>query len=102
MQEPKNQMLGTMEPPLMQLSVKTLNYSKIFNILSNNYLRGQIISPAFCRCVQNFMNRNKPIILKEPQIVLDIFNANKLILCCPRKNGCRGNRQPYLKIAPRA
>ena len=25
MREPKNQMLGTMEPPLMQLSVKVLN-----------------------------------------------------------------------------
>ena len=29
MREPKNQMLGTMEPPLMQLSVKNL---KLFSI----------------------------------------------------------------------
>ena len=29
MQEPKNQMLGTMEPPLMQLSVKLV---KLYNI----------------------------------------------------------------------
>ena len=29
MREPKNQMLGTMEPPLMQLSVKDLHVSAI-------------------------------------------------------------------------
>ena len=30
MREPKNQMLGTMEPPLMQLSVKVILYFNSF------------------------------------------------------------------------
>ena len=31
MREPKNQMLGTMEPPLMQLSVKMFAFTLIYS-----------------------------------------------------------------------
>ena len=33
MREPKNQMLGTMEPPLMQLSVKQANFDKLIQLV---------------------------------------------------------------------
>ena len=39
MWEPKNQMLGTMEPPLMQLSVKSLKYLKSIILCSKTYLK---------------------------------------------------------------
>ena len=45
MREPKNQMLGTMEPPLMQLSVNIRTWIYIYNRFGQSFkLLGRVVT----------------------------------------------------------